>query len=414
MQIRSVVVVAALGCSAIAYGQQAVQWRVEDGGNGHWYQVKQASSAIAWSSARGLAEGLGGHLASLASQSENLWVYNTLASSPEFWNGPQGPYLGGFRNPSSGWQWVTGEPWSFAAWGSGSPSGGTEACLHFGNGNVCWCPDPNWNDIDDLNPSWPIRAFVVEWSADCNGDGIVDFGQIASGQFSDADGDYIPDCCEGGSPEDCWSAGGGKHLVRNGGFDVGSAWWSYSNIDGSGGWRESGGLPGGRFILNDGGAGSTDPTIEQLVTTLEPGAAYRLTGDFRGESIASSPVGGVSFAVDIDGIAMFTAQAVDLTTWRQFAIDFTPSASSVMIRLRAETNGTDNDFAIDNITLVLIAAPCAGDVTGNGLVDGLDLAAVLGAWGTGGKGEFPTDRNDDGVVDAQDLALVLSGWGPCP
>jgi hypothetical protein len=58
--------------------------------------------------------------------------------------------------------------------------------------------------------------------------------------------------------------------------------------------------------------------------------------------------------------------------------------------------------------------PCEGDVTGNGLVDGLDLAAVLGAWGTNGKGEFPTDRNNDGIVDAQDLALVLSGWGKCP
>jgi hypothetical protein len=58
--------------------------------------------------------------------------------------------------------------------------------------------------------------------------------------------------------------------------------------------------------------------------------------------------------------------------------------------------------------------PCEGDVTGNGLVDGLDLAAVLGAWGTNGKGEFPTDLNHDGIVDAQDLALVLSGWGKCP
>ncbi len=58
--------------------------------------------------------------------------------------------------------------------------------------------------------------------------------------------------------------------------------------------------------------------------------------------------------------------------------------------------------------------PCEGDVSGNGVVDGVDLAAVLGAWGSSGKGEFSTDTNGDGFVDGADLATVLSGWGPCP
>jgi hypothetical protein len=36
----------------------------------------------------------------------------------------------------------------------------------------------------------------VEWSADCNGDGIVDYGQIRSGQLVDLNSNGVPDVCE--------------------------------------------------------------------------------------------------------------------------------------------------------------------------------------------------------------------------
>jgi hypothetical protein len=58
--------------------------------------------------------------------------------------------------------------------------------------------------------------------------------------------------------------------------------------------------------------------------------------------------------------------------------------------------------------------PCPGDITGGGEVSGIDLAAVLGAWGTDGQGKFDCDVNGDGIVNGADLAAVLSGWGPCP
>lgn len=62
---------------------------------------------------------------------------------------------------------------------------------------------------------------------------------------------------------------------------------------------------------------------------------------------------------------------------------------------------------------VVRAACCAGDITGNGSVDGVDLAAVLSAWGPAGSGEFDADITGDGLVDGADLAAVLNGWGPC-
>lgn len=52
---------------------------------------------------------------------------------------------------------------------------------------------------------------------------------------------------------------------------------------------------------------------------------------------------------------------------------------------------------------------CAGDLNGDGQVDGADLGALLSQWGNGGSG----DLNGDGVVDGGDLGTLLAGWGSC-
>ncbi|MFO0829403.1 MAG: thrombospondin type 3 repeat-containing protein [Phycisphaerales bacterium] len=52
---------------------------------------------------------------------------------------------------------------------------------------------------------------------------------------------------------------------------------------------------------------------------------------------------------------------------------------------------------------------CISDLTGDGIVNGADLALLLGAWGTGGVG----DINASGTVDAADLGLLLGAWGFC-
>jgi len=50
------------------------------------------------------------------------------------------------------------------------------------------------------------------------------------------------------------------------------------------------------------------------------------------------------------------------------------------------------------------------DLNGDGLVNGADLAIVLGQWGP--CPGCPGDMNDDGVVDGADLALLLGNWAP--
>ena len=57
---------------------------------------------------------------------------------------------------------------------------------------------------------------------------------------------------------------------------------------------------------------------------------------------------------------------------------------------------------------VAIATPCPADLNADGTVGAQDLAALLGAWGTGAG-----DVNADGTTDAQDLAALLGAWGAC-
>ena len=56
-----------------------------------------------------------------------------------------------------------------------------------------------------------------------------------------------------------------------------------------------------------------------------------------------------------------------------------------------------------------IPKACPGDLDGNGSIDALDLATLLGAWGGGGA----ADLDGSGAVDALDLAELLGSWGPC-
>jgi len=56
--------------------------------------------------------------------------------------------------------------------------------------------------------------------------------------------------------------------------------------------------------------------------------------------------------------------------------------------------------------------PCApADFDCNGVVDGTDLAVLLGAWGPCGSPPCAADLNGDGVIDGSDLAILLGAWG---
>lgn len=62
------------------------------------------------------------------------------------------------------------------------------------------------------------------------------------------------------------------------------------------------------------------------------------------------------------------------------------------------------------LTGEVVQAPCAADLSGDGVIDGADLGQLLGAWGAG---PGPADVNGDGAVDGADLGLLLGSWGAC-
>jgi hypothetical protein len=175
-------------------GNYPVQWRVEDGGNGHWYAARTDPQILNWTQAQLDAEMAGGHLATVTSIEEGEFIWSRLASDLSTWRHVgnwSGAALGGYRD-SSGWKWVTGEVWDYSNWGTCYNQQG-EQRIAFG----CDTYDNAWNDITDVDSN--IGGSIIEWSADCNNDNIVDFGQILNGTLPDTNTNNIPDCCEPGN-----------------------------------------------------------------------------------------------------------------------------------------------------------------------------------------------------------------------
>jgi hypothetical protein len=93
-----------------------------------------------------------------------------------------------YSEPAGGWRWVTGEPWKYTNWAENEPNNsGDENYLQRWNYG-------RWNDTH--GEAYWHGGYLVEWSADCNADGIVDFGQIRAGTLSDVNHSSIPDECE--------------------------------------------------------------------------------------------------------------------------------------------------------------------------------------------------------------------------
>ncbi|MEC5398733.1 lectin-like protein [Uliginosibacterium sp. H1] len=138
-----------------------VQWTVASGGNDHWYEAVSANS-IDWTSARAAAQASGGYLATITSAAENAFI---AALVPDYATTGESPYwLGGFQPVGSaanvGWQWVTGEAWSYTNWAPGEPNNSTEHALafaYFGGGDT-------WNNAPTGYTGYGAFAgYVVEY-----------------------------------------------------------------------------------------------------------------------------------------------------------------------------------------------------------------------------------------------------------
>ena len=209
--ISAILAAIAVGCLSTAALSQssAVQWTTESGGNGNWYQGLIVSpEGASWTTARTFAIARGGDLAVVPSETFAQWLFTNTVDNTTLWAQSVGPWVGGYQltgsiEPSGGWLWVNGSEILPAMWSSGQPDDATY-CGGDNNRMGYWnagegVPKPYLQDSPDLAVIpcvGPVISAIVEWSTDCNSDGIVDYGQILSGQLADANGNNVPDCCE--------------------------------------------------------------------------------------------------------------------------------------------------------------------------------------------------------------------------
>lgn len=166
--LRAIAILAFL-ISVVSTGHSAVvQWSVEAGGNGHYYEPMAVDGTLTWGMADQAARDRGGYLVTITSQAENDFVFS-LITSDVYWFKEvnwRGPWIGavqpeGSPEPAGGWTWVTGEAWDYTNWDAGQPNefdNNDENRIYFGNQPT---PVPYWNDAP--TDFGQVRAYVVEY-----------------------------------------------------------------------------------------------------------------------------------------------------------------------------------------------------------------------------------------------------------
>ena len=457
---------AGIVCLAITSGaqaQQAVQWKVEDGGNGHWYRTVTVPGGVTWESARQSAVLLGGQLTCLESDPERTFCFTRFSrfAAPEAWVAQSpgaipvfGPWIGGYQLPNSseplaGWTWITGSTfnpfWPWACCNNDCPGSSNEDRLHMFFSDVT--NETSWNDLPNVVTcgAQPISS-LVEWSADCNNDNIVDYGQCHDGTLPDYNGNNVPDCCERG--EACVA---GNYPVQWRIEDGGNGHWYQLRTQGlTLAWQSADAIAkaDGGYLAS---ILSEDEDIFVFRLSDTPGAWQGPLGPWLGGAQipgSGEPVGtwiwlssgdpwtyagpNSPFADNGSGVDENRLHYVDhARRWNDIAEDGFPQyfggIRSLLIEWDADCN---NDGVVDYGQILqgqLVDANsngipdiCEGptcndiDLNLNGIVDGGDLGVLLAFWGPVSPAFPRADINKDGFVNGADLGIVLAFWGPCP
>ena len=157
-----------------------IYWDPGVGGNGHYYE-RILSSNLSWSQANATANGLtynslSGHLVAITSAEEQAFLQSnlTLSGNLRFWlGGYQDTTAPDYAEPAGGWQWVTGETFSYANWNQSATPSQNQPNNYNGypeNFLATFFNAWKWNDLIDYplpifgTGEQPI-GFVVEYQA---------------------------------------------------------------------------------------------------------------------------------------------------------------------------------------------------------------------------------------------------------
>ena len=172
---------------------------VQNRSNGHFYLL---TTPMLWSDAESFAVSIAGHLATIRNLADNQWLYDTFVQQVS----APGVFIGFNDIAFEGtFLWSSGEDVVFTNWASDEPSN-----MNHEDVVVIVADGINAGGWNDINTSI-VRPSVVEITLnnDCNGNGILDSCDIASGTSIDCNGTGIPDQCEPDTTLDCNNNGQG-------------------------------------------------------------------------------------------------------------------------------------------------------------------------------------------------------------
>ena len=216
---------------------------------------------------------------------------------------------------------------------------------------------------------------------DCNHNGIADLCDLASGFSLDANGNYRPDECD--PPNDLCS---NAITVPNGST-------SYSNI---------GAMTDGTNVCSEIGSDIwfkyTATCTNTLTISLCSSNFDTIISVYNGTACPAKSV--VTCDDDSCGIAGGST------------VSFFTSAGQVY---KIQIGGYE-DAQGSGVMQITCGLPCPGDVTGNGVVNVDDLLGIINHWGPCPP-PCPYDiapAGGNGTVNVDDLLSVINHWGPCP
>ena len=149
--------------------------------------IPQISSSLSWHYAKQNAETLGGHLATIHSDSENSIVSEIFELARVTSNASLFTFIGGTDENSEGeWEWVTGEEFTYTNWNEPEGpdnSGGIQHYLILGWG---FRPDGKWDDTNATDQN--VNCYMLEIAkspdpnkADTDNDGVPDGLELTEG-----------------------------------------------------------------------------------------------------------------------------------------------------------------------------------------------------------------------------------------
>jgi hypothetical protein len=425
--------VVTLFAASTAQAQQAVQWKVSDGGNGHWY--RGIASPMTRSQATSLAAEQGGHLATITAAAENQFLADLSLPSQ---GGAISYWTGGIRASAGAgpWNWITGEAWSYSNFDTSEPNGCCGADVRFTTFRTYEGHEGRWDDTSPEN----VQFVLIEWSADCNNDGIVDFGQCNDGTLPDYNSNNIPDCCERG--EACVV---GNYPVQWRVEDGGNGHW-YRVVVAVGDWEESRAhaMAIGSELCAITSAAENGHVLS-LVTGAEQwcadGAGYWLGGfrkagqwqwtsgeDFTYSYFGCGNPGDIQTSIQWYRVPTGCPPLGTIVWDDQFSTGCPVLGGNpgFVAEWDADCN---NDGSVDygqilqgqladldsnGVPDICQQPTCvAADLFRDFNVNGADLGILLSQWGPN-TALTVSDINSDGVVNGADLGILLSFWGACP